>query len=269
MSFELSAYHANLQKHWSREVAEPPETIDAKLWQVGQVASAEAALALLHARAASESAPWPEFSEYDCFACHHELRDPSWRQARGFPYGAGAYPWGTWYFSRLSEAVPAGGASTELEPILNALAAEMRRPFPNREAVLQAAHRASAVLASTLPDIAAQRVSQQDALLLLMQLAQASPTEGLESWDAASQRFLAASAMFHSAAPLAGANTEDASDVQERVARELQSIRENLLFPQADDQGRYLSPRNFDSEAQREVAESFAAIREALENWEY
>jgi hypothetical protein len=164
--------------------------------------------------------------------------------------------------------VAAGGNATELELIIHTLAAEMGRPSPSREAVLQAAHRASAVLASTLPEIAVQRVSRQDALLLLTQLAQASPSEGLESWDEASQRFLAASAVFHSAVPLAGASTEDASDVQERVARELQSIRENLLFPQADDQGRYLSPKNFDSEAQREVAESFAAIREALENWE-
>ena len=24
--------------------------------------------------------PWPEFAEYDCFACHHDLRDRAWRR---------------------------------------------------------------------------------------------------------------------------------------------------------------------------------------------
>jgi hypothetical protein len=267
MSFELSAYHANLQKHWSREDAEPSETIDAKLWQVGQIASAEAALTLLQSRAARETAPWPEFSEYDCFACHHELRDPSWRQIRGFPHGAGAFPWGTWYFSMLREALPPSGSVSDVEPIINGLAAEMGRPYPNREAVMQAAQRARAVLAGALPDTAARRMSRQDAIALLKQLAQASPTEGLESWDATSQQFLAASAVYHSAASLADGSAAGASDAREPITRELQSIREKLLFPQADDQGRYLSPRNFDSEAQREIAESFAAIRGALENW--
>lgn len=32
--------------------------------------------------AAAESGDWPDFAQYDCSACHHELERPSWRQAR-------------------------------------------------------------------------------------------------------------------------------------------------------------------------------------------
>ena len=34
----------------------------------------------------------PEFSEYNCFACHHDLEGTSWRQQRGYdgrPAGSG------------------------------------------------------------------------------------------------------------------------------------------------------------------------------------
>jgi hypothetical protein len=27
---------------------------------------------------------WPDFARFDCYACHHDLRMPSWRQARGY-----------------------------------------------------------------------------------------------------------------------------------------------------------------------------------------
>jgi hypothetical protein len=27
---------------------------------------------------------WPDFARFDCYACHHDLKVPSWRQMRGF-----------------------------------------------------------------------------------------------------------------------------------------------------------------------------------------
>jgi hypothetical protein len=34
---------------------------------------------------------WPEFASLDCYACHHSLREPSWRQARDYS-GTPGYP---------------------------------------------------------------------------------------------------------------------------------------------------------------------------------
>jgi hypothetical protein len=82
LRFELSAYHDKItRKHWSD--AERIQTPDFKtrLWAAGQKAAADAALALVESRAARAAAkdkhtPWPEFAEYDCFACHQRLRTP-------------------------------------------------------------------------------------------------------------------------------------------------------------------------------------------------
>jgi hypothetical protein len=80
LRFELSAYHDLIrQKHWPpAERIRTPE-FKAQLWAAGQVAVARSTLALLESRAQRAAAgdkhtPWPEFAEYDCFACHQRLR---------------------------------------------------------------------------------------------------------------------------------------------------------------------------------------------------
>jgi hypothetical protein len=54
---------------------------EARAWLLGQVVSAKAALDLLKYRADPEHGkPWPEFAEYGCFACHHNLQDQAGRR---------------------------------------------------------------------------------------------------------------------------------------------------------------------------------------------
>lgn len=110
--FEFSAFHANMPAHWHRDderaaaaldSAKPTKSyFEAKLWAVGQVASAEAALLLLESRSDDKSGTWPELSEYDCFACHHDLASPSGRQRRGFgTRRPGELVSNSWYFPLL------------------------------------------------------------------------------------------------------------------------------------------------------------------------
>ena len=97
LNYEHAAYHGRLHKHWRDEQdrRNNPE-YELQLWAAGQLGSAEAALKLLQWRAgggedeqtgASDNASvttkpvWPEFAEYECSACHHNLSYPSWRQA--------------------------------------------------------------------------------------------------------------------------------------------------------------------------------------------
>jgi hypothetical protein len=89
LRFELSAYHDLIpHKHWSDAERMDTPQFKTQLWAAGQVAAADATLALLESRAhraatngraddiaaTSGRAPWPEFAEYDCFACHQRLR---------------------------------------------------------------------------------------------------------------------------------------------------------------------------------------------------
>ena len=108
LNFEFAAYHAQYPKHWNIEEdkARYPD-FDARAWALGQSICARTSLAMLkkHAdSAAKKTAPWPEFAEYDCFACHKNLKPDSPRQKAG--YGdrlPGSLPWGKWTWS---EALP-------------------------------------------------------------------------------------------------------------------------------------------------------------------
>src|SRR5262249_35051891 len=77
LNFEFGAFQAIMPKHWPDEGTHGQPDFEARAWAVGQVVSAQAALALLKHRASTTRSPWPEFAEYECFACHHDLREPS------------------------------------------------------------------------------------------------------------------------------------------------------------------------------------------------
>ncbi len=97
LDFSFHAYLGVMPKHWSDIAAKPGSPANqpafktdrethAEAWAIGQVVAAEAALNLLAHRAAMDdkvsACPWPEFSEYNCYACHHRLESkfPSPRQ---------------------------------------------------------------------------------------------------------------------------------------------------------------------------------------------
>jgi hypothetical protein len=87
LNFEFSTYMANLTPHWvekDRTKAGPDNRLskldphyEARIWTAGQVATAKTSLELLEHHA--DHRPWPEFTEHDCYACHHDLHGKSWR----------------------------------------------------------------------------------------------------------------------------------------------------------------------------------------------
>ncbi len=82
--FEVqAAYLARYPRHWriSDERRRYPD-FEARAWEEGQLVSAAAALELLHGRATRPGAPWPEFAELECAACHHDLQEPTARPQR-------------------------------------------------------------------------------------------------------------------------------------------------------------------------------------------
>lgn len=72
LAFELDAYLANYPKHWNEKAdrARYPGSFHTNAWLCGQ----QAASAKLIEQLASRQQPRPEFSNYDCFDCHHALR---------------------------------------------------------------------------------------------------------------------------------------------------------------------------------------------------
>lgn len=82
LAFELDAYLTNYPKHWDEATdhARYPGSFHTNAWLCGQHASAQKLLE----QVVSRQQPLPEFSNYDCFDCHHALRVRA--EARsGFP----------------------------------------------------------------------------------------------------------------------------------------------------------------------------------------
>jgi hypothetical protein len=86
LNFDFAEYQRRLPKHWlEKERTEDgykPRSPDfpVKEWLIGRAAHAEAAYALLADRAeraekGDERTPWPEFAEFNCAACHHDIPD--------------------------------------------------------------------------------------------------------------------------------------------------------------------------------------------------
>jgi hypothetical protein len=128
LMFEFGSFLANVPKHWKEK--DTAADFEARVWLVGHAASARAAMELLGDRATA-TAPdrvWPEFAEYDCYACHHELAGKRWRQQRGYAgHRPGALQPSTWYVGLLPVV---SSAVSGPAPNLAALMKTLRRTYP-------------------------------------------------------------------------------------------------------------------------------------------
>ena len=149
LHFEFSAFHAHMPRHWpdARDRAKPD--FEARAWVAGQLATSLAALDLLAARSSNAGA-WPEFAEFDCAACHHNLQDPSPRQKLGAGQrNAGAVTWG--HQVALTPIVLENIAGADkVRERLQSLQKLMDSVNPKREIVTSEANRAAAQMRELL-----------------------------------------------------------------------------------------------------------------------
>lgn len=195
LNFEAAAYAAEMPRHWT----EKSNPSDADLWKTGQIETAKAALRLLIARAERAKAggkrptgirvktvaPWPEFAEYDCFACHHDLKPNGHARRFGFisVFGKrrpGAFPWGSWYYS-----IPRVLADESAGRSLDELAALMGEPRPDPAATIVSARSSLQAVESIGRASAIERLASRAKLKLLSEA----------NWDSAAQLYLALSAL--------------------------------------------------------------------------
>jgi hypothetical protein len=232
LNFEFSVFLDNVPRHWSlKKEQEKPPDFAAKAWTLGQLVSAEAALELLHYRASSRQAPWPEFAEYDCFACHHDLGQPSWRQKSEHYDGRqpGSLPWGSWYFSMTTSVLASQDAQPKSLLGLKNLTRMMQKPQPIREEIAQQAAAVASVMKAWLEGVDAnfdsravskQVISSSDRCLKLAS----------QNWDGAEQVYLALAA-------LAAQN--------EGLKPALETLGRDLAFGPVSGRHRYDSPEQF------------------------
>lgn len=212
LRFEFTSYHARLPKHWREPAAANAGWFEAQLWLAGQVASLDASLALLEARAV-KARPWPEFAEYECTSCHQDLRIVSPRpgDAAGIAQDdAAAAPsapvYSNWYTSgwRMLLHTP----STWREPLARSADATsgdaLRESLQQLRSVMQSSTRPDPAVAAAATRrtraalrrwLAEHEVWRHDwnARQLVQRVAETGTTEDFSgSGEAASQFYLAA-----------------------------------------------------------------------------
>ncbi len=195
LNFEFATYLASYPKHWKEKG--DPATFEAKSWAIGQVVTARAVLDLTAARAlASEPGParvapapeaiWPEFSEYECFACHHDLSNPSARQRPG--RALEKLPWQTWPSTMLPE-LPKDYPGLKLDAWAG-LRDEMSRDEPRPAEVARLAGLGKGQLDALLNALEADPFGPQRIDALLKDLASRPPAV-VDGWDRSAQHLLA------------------------------------------------------------------------------
>lgn len=225
LNFEFGAYLANMPKHWDEhKEKEMDRSFEARAWAIGQVVSAAAAFELLHHRAADSKLPWPEFAEYDCFSCHHELKAQSWRQERGYSgRKPGALPYSTWYTCLLPETREGAEARQALERQLRDLAQEMEKPLPDRNAVQERARALAETCTNSLKAVGSQDLSLTTINRAMEALARDERQIARQSWDGDAQVYLALAAFYNARTDL-DPKTRD-SDFRESLRTRVQRLQ--------------------------------------------
>jgi hypothetical protein len=275
LTFEYTAYHELMPRHWRDKLseAEPWEDkskkfgpdFEARAWLVGQAATAKAAVELTAARAklaGQPTHPWPEFTEYGCFACHHDLKPKqdgnpgsTWRQdSRYDKIPPGTLPWGTWVrpgpegVSRVSPAVaPPGG-----DPFAD-LAVQMSQSSPDPKQAAGKAEQAVGRLARWREVVAAAPpLNAAGARKILAGIVADGLARPPRDWDDAAQHYLALAATYQSLC-------EYDKSAETPARRDLfLKLRTVLAFPPAGEKRRYDSPVEFTPEKYQQALQPFA-----------
>lgn len=254
LSFELGGYLSLYKRHWpeSSDRARYPD-FEARAWLVGQVAGAEAAVELLEHRAQCAagkgkiSKPWPEFSEFGCYACHKDLNVIPWGKNKaeesikeGYVKRSeirrpGTLPYGTWYLANIRMLADNHDAFKDQKEALNTLIQSMEQPSVSPAQVAQNASRVRSNLAKL-----AEKLQQEKVLLKgdrARALARLLAGDGEKKnvaldWDGAAQIYLGLAALQFDADP----SMDLKADIRD-LGRGLKSV-----FPKNYDSPRLFNP---------------------------
>ncbi len=166
LQFELDNYTEQMPPHWALRYEGGRDTHGVRAWAVGQVVNLRESLDNLSRHARGDE--WPEFAEMSCFNCHHDLKNSTWRQERGWPDRAGLPAWSPqrWAVLRLILERVSPGARNELDPLVSQIARGVAR-MNNPAGVAAAADRARAVVAPLVTRVDAARWNDSDVRSLM------------------------------------------------------------------------------------------------------
>ena len=155
--FELASFSAAMPEHWRPRATQSDPWADVRSLAVGQAIHLREQLYRVARNA--QSPHWPEFSDLDCYACHHNLTstDNSWQQERGYAgRRPGDPPWNLARFAVLRKIAQDVDGSRDLEMEVNRIYSSVTAMTTGRAAL--ASHATAA--ASTANQLAAKLAAE-------------------------------------------------------------------------------------------------------------
>jgi hypothetical protein len=233
LTFQLQSFSSVMPRHW-KPAPNANAWLDVQELAVGQAVQLREALNRLNRRAAG--ANWPEFAEYECFACHHSLTkaEASWRQAEGYrDRQPGAPVWNPATYAVFRYVAGAVDASTTEELVSQLKEIEQLSGKPASKEQLAARAKEAAALADHIAQqVATVPYNRGLATKLLQEIADDSDTIAAHGERSAEQATMALDSL-----SVAYAKNEQVSNQAELRA----AINE--LFQQLSNPSAYNAPR--------------------------
>lgn len=242
-SIELATFSDAMPRHW-KYLAEKPANVQklleydpaksglerAELVVVSALVSFRETMKLLAAQAEEGAAAkdpdrnWPELAQFDCSACHHELKSNSWRQKRGYAGKPGRPPMREWAGALVPLAIvhASQGENARKTRLTSEFLAKMKeltnafdaQPFGEPKKVAQIAREAAQWADGVLKEIATIPVDRKGAMNLLAGLGNEARARTLD-FDSARQFAWAFRAVQDELDPKWTANAEMAKALKE------------------------------------------------------
>ena len=197
LNFEYGSQLAKLPKHWrvDDDKARHPD-YEAKVWALGQLLTAKASLDLLESRALrsipeDSTSPWPEFAEYSCFSCHHELVKDGWASANATSASKpGTLQWGTWSQPMAKVLAPLN-SGLEFDASLGPVRELMAKPIPDAALVAKRARAASDELGRVADSVNRGQIAPSEIRAMLSNAIKIDDSPQTLDWDRAARQYLA------------------------------------------------------------------------------
>lgn len=256
LTFEMSAYHAMLPKHWDsagERQRDPAQEL--RLWAIGHGVSTAAMSDIAAARADSAIKSGtkhvtPDLAEFDCHACHHDLAEPTGDRPT-HRESLGSTRWGSWTVhparvaTRHSQATFGQDGSTAAASLtkLLTLIDKSRLGTTPADTLLPTAQQSSRDLLTWSRSLELVTITPaQSQQLLRTLIAIESDRDWLPTWDGQAQRYLSLVAVNQS--------LRDQSGQTILATNTIAKFTTQLRFPAG-----YATPRGFSSRPIKELLE--------------
>jgi hypothetical protein len=202
--FEIDSFSAVMPRHW-KEPGEPGEPENSDPWYdvreltTGQAVQLRQYLLRLESRAHGKY--WPEYSELQCYSCHHSLTLPenSWRQERGYSgRRPGDPPWNPSRYTIFHEVIfqADGDSAGKLDSELARLGQLMSQLNPDRDAVAASADNCARLVSDLSLKVGAMVNDSASTLRLLRKISGDADHISAQGEHAAAQSAMAVQSLF-------------------------------------------------------------------------